>query len=54
MKSFAALGAGIVIAAVAAVWFTTKPVLVNTKVSPLQANADMPTFKPVPSNLARE
>ena len=54
MKEFAALGAGIVIAAVAAVWFTTRPVLVTTKARPLQASADIPTFKSVPSNLARE
>jgi hypothetical protein len=54
MKEFAALGAGIVIAAVAAVWFMTGPVLVNMKVRPLQASANIPTFKPVPSDLARE
>ncbi|WP_176945618.1 hypothetical protein [Bradyrhizobium sp. Rc2d] len=54
MKAFTALGAGIVIAAVAAAWFTTRPVLVHTKVRPLEASANIPTFKPVPSNLARE
>jgi uncharacterized membrane protein len=54
MKEFAALGAGIVIAAVAAVWFTTRPVLVNMEVRPLQASANIPTFKPAPSDLARK
>ena len=36
MKELAALGAGIAIAAVAALWFTTGPVLVNADVKPLQ------------------
>ncbi|MBR0705863.1 hypothetical protein [Bradyrhizobium liaoningense] len=53
MKEIAALGAGIVIAAVAAAWFMTGPVVVNAEVKPLQANANMPVFKPVPSELAR-
>lgn len=54
MKVFAAFGAGIVIAAVAVVWFTTRPVLVLTKVQPLQASADMRTFRQVPSSLGRK
>ncbi|MBR0828130.1 hypothetical protein JQ596_21575 [Bradyrhizobium manausense] len=47
MKELAALGAGVLIAAVAALWFTTKPVLVNAKVRPLQASADVPAFRPI-------
>jgi hypothetical protein len=53
MKEFAALGAGIVIAAVAAVWFLTGPVVVNAEVKPLRPSASIPTFKPVPTDLAR-
>ncbi|WP_369724101.1 MULTISPECIES: hypothetical protein [unclassified Bradyrhizobium] len=53
MKVFAAMGAAIVIAAVAAIWFMTGPVLVVMEVRPLQASAEVPTFRPVPSSLAR-
>ncbi|WBL82096.1 hypothetical protein I3J27_17315 [Bradyrhizobium xenonodulans] len=53
MKAFAALGAAIVIASVAAVWFLTGPVVVNAEVKPLQPSAKIPTFKPVPTDLAR-
>lgn len=54
MKSVAALGAGMVIAAVAALWFTTGPVVVTPEVRPLQVNPNMPAFKPVPSPLQAE
>lgn len=53
MKEFAALGAAIVMACVAAVWFMTGPVVVNAEVKPLQPSAKIPTFKPVPTDLAR-
>jgi hypothetical protein len=47
MKEIAALGAAALIAAAGALWFTTKPALVQTEVAPLQARDDMPTFKPI-------
>ncbi|WGR68188.1 MULTISPECIES: hypothetical protein [unclassified Bradyrhizobium] len=50
MKELAALGAGLLIAAVAALWFTTKPVLVKQEIRPLQASADAPTFSPLSPN----
>jgi hypothetical protein len=49
MKSFAALGAGVLIAAAAALWFTTGPVVVTPEVRPLPVNPNLPSFKPVPS-----
>ena len=49
MKSVAALGAGVLLAAAAALWFTTGPVVVTTEVRPLAVNPDLPSFKPVPS-----
>ncbi|MCK1360510.1 hypothetical protein [Bradyrhizobium sp. 199] len=52
MKELAALGAGLAIAAVAALWFTTGPVVVNAEFRPLQPSASMPTFRPVPTELA--
>lgn len=52
MKELAALGAGIAIAAVAALWFTTGPVLVNAEVKPLQQSENLPAFRPVASELA--
>ena len=52
MKELAALGAGIAIAAVAALWFTTGPVLVNADVKPLQQSENMPAFRPIASELA--
>ncbi|MCJ9704959.1 MULTISPECIES: hypothetical protein [unclassified Bradyrhizobium] len=52
MKELAALGAGLAIAAVAALWFTTGPVVVNAEIKPLQPSANMPTFRPVPTELA--
>lgn len=52
MKELAALGAGLAIAAVAALWFTTGPVVVNAEMRPLQPSATMPTFRPVPTELA--
>jgi hypothetical protein len=54
MKSVAALGAGMVIAAAAALWFATGPVLVTTEVRPLPVNANLPTFKPIPSKFQAE
>lgn len=52
MKELAALGAGLAIAAVAALWFTSGPVLVNAEVKPLQPSSDVPVFRPVPTELA--
>lgn len=52
MKELAALGAGFAIAAVVALWFTTGPVVVNAEVKPLQPSAEMPVFRPVPTELA--
>ncbi|WP_167561367.1 hypothetical protein [Bradyrhizobium sp. AS23.2] len=54
MKEFAALGAGIVIAAVAALWFTTRPVLVKQEIRPLQASAEVSTFRPLSPNSQNE
>jgi hypothetical protein len=54
MKSVAALGAGMVIAAAAALWFATGPVVVTTEIRPLPVNANLPTFKPVPSKFQPE
>ena len=54
MKELAALGAGILIATAAALWFTTGPVVVTPNVRPLQVNPNMPAFKPVPSPLQTE
>ncbi|MGY3240340.1 MULTISPECIES: hypothetical protein [unclassified Bradyrhizobium] len=51
MKSLAALGAGVVMAAIAALWFATGPVVVTAEVRPLKVNPDLPVFKPVPSSL---
>ncbi|WP_028136723.1 hypothetical protein [Bradyrhizobium japonicum] len=52
MKELAALGAGLAIAVVAALWFTTGSVVVNAEVKPLQPSANMPVFRPVPTELA--
>ncbi|MBB4382863.1 hypothetical protein [Bradyrhizobium sp. SBR1B] len=52
MKELAALGAGLAIAAVAVLWFATGPVVVDAEIKPLQPNADMPAFRPVPNELA--
>jgi hypothetical protein len=52
MKALAALGAGLAIAAVAVLWFTTGPVIVNADIKPLQPSEDMPVFRPVPTKLA--
>ncbi|PDT89153.1 hypothetical protein CO669_16430 [Bradyrhizobium sp. Y36] len=52
MKEIAALGAGLAIAAVAALWFATGPVVVNATIKPLQPSADLPVFRPVPTELA--
>jgi hypothetical protein len=49
MKNVAALGAGVLIAAAAALWFTTSPVVVTTEIRPLPVNPNLPVFKPVPS-----
>lgn len=49
MKSIAALGAGMAIAAAAALWFTTRPVVVTTEIRPLAVNSNLQGFKPVPS-----
>jgi hypothetical protein len=47
MRGPAAIGAATFIAMAGVLWFMTKPALVVTKVRPLQANPDLPTFKPV-------
>ncbi|MBH5396691.1 hypothetical protein HZZ13_02625 [Bradyrhizobium sp. CNPSo 4010] len=52
MKELAALGAGLAIAAVAALWFTTGPVVVNAELKPLQPSANMPAFRPVSTELS--
>jgi hypothetical protein len=49
MKTFAALGAAILIAAASALWFTTYPARVGIATRPLPVNPNLPTFKPVPS-----
>jgi hypothetical protein len=54
MKSIAALGAGTVIATVAALWFTTRPVLVNAEIRPLPVNANLPAFRQTPSKFQAE
>lgn len=54
MKQLAALGAGLAIAAVAALWFTTQPVLVKQEIRLLPVSADAPTFKPLPPNARTE
>ncbi|MDF0581022.1 hypothetical protein [Bradyrhizobium yuanmingense] len=52
MKELAALGAGLAIAAVAALWFTTGSVVVDAELKPLQPSANMPGFRPVSTELA--
>jgi hypothetical protein len=47
MKSFAALGAVGLIAAVGMLWFLSNPVVFTVKVKPLQPSSALPTFKPV-------
>jgi hypothetical protein len=54
MKSVAAIGAGLVIAAAAALWFATGPVVVTAEVKPLQVNPNLPVFKHVPSEFDRK
>ncbi|MBR1086618.1 hypothetical protein JQ621_03925 [Bradyrhizobium manausense] len=49
MKSVAAIGAGMVIAAAAALWFATGPVVVTTEVRPLAVNPNLLVFQQVPS-----
>ena len=49
MKSIAAIGVGVVIAAAAALWFATGPVVVTAEVKPLPVNPNLPVFKHVPS-----
>jgi hypothetical protein len=47
VKGLAALGAAAFIAGAGVLWFMTRPVVVVTEVRPLQANPDLPTFRPV-------
>lgn len=54
MKELAARGAGIAIAAVAALWLTTGPVVVNAEVKPLQQSGNIPAFRPVASESAAQ
>ncbi|MDH6258841.1 hypothetical protein [Bradyrhizobium sp. BR13661] len=49
MKSVAAIGVGMVIAAAAALWFATGPVVVTSEIRPLPVNPSLPVFKQVPS-----
>ena len=52
MKELAALGAGLVIAAVAALWLMSGAAVVTAEIKPLQPSADMPVFNPVYSRTA--
>ncbi|WP_187435992.1 hypothetical protein [Bradyrhizobium hipponense] len=54
MKELAALGTGILVVTVAALWFTTSPVLVSAEIRPLQVSADVPAFRPLSPNVAAE
>ena len=47
MKGIAGIGAAALIALAGVLWFMTGPALVVTKIRPLQASPDLPTFKRV-------
>jgi hypothetical protein len=53
MKGLAAIGVAGLIAAAGVLWFSTNPTVVVTKLAPVQPNAAIPSFKPVPTRLAQ-
>lgn len=54
MKGIAAIAVAGLIAAAGALWFQISPNVVDVKVTPMQPNADLPTFKQVQEDLRRE
>ena len=52
MKGLAAIGVAGLIAVAGALWFSTNPTVVVTRIEPLKPNAALPVFKPVPTKLA--
>ena len=54
MKGLAAIAVAGLIAAAGALWFQSSPNVVDVKVTPMQPNANMPTFKQVQEEVRRE
>jgi len=54
MKGIAAIAVAILIAAVGASWFLNRPNTVTVKVSPVQPDPALPTFKQVQEQVRRD
>ena len=54
MNGLAAIAVAGLIAAAGVLWFQTSPNVVTVKVTPMQPNASMPTFKQVQDEVQRE
>lgn len=54
MKGVAAIAVAGLIAAAGVLWFQTNPNVVTVKATPMQPNANLPTFKQVQEDARRE
>ena len=54
MKGLAGIAVAGLIAAVGVLWFQTSPNVITVRATPMQPNANMPTFKQVHDDVQRE